>query len=503
MPQSRDAQGRFTSNNSNASSNGSSPVFNERVWSQMLENTSTIRKALWERLLDDRRDIDDECGYPPTGELTVQQYRRLYDREGIANRVVSLYPDESWAVSPMVFEDEDPDVSTPFEKEFDELAQTLRGNSWLEVEESHPVWEYCHRIDKLSGIGHFGVLLLGVDDGSDLEKPLDFRPGSKRRNLLFLRAFDESLVDIGTRVKDHNDPRFGQPEYYNIRFEQVHQTSGRAASLRTDSQTGELKRVHWTRVIHVADGLESNEVLAVPRIRPNYNRLYDLRKLLGGSGEMYWRGALPPLFLKSHPELGPKATIGSESKDAMENMMNTLQRWAFIAGVEPVQLAPTVVDPSKQIESQIDAICIQLGCPKRIFMGSERGELASNQDARAWNNRLAARQNRYLVPRLIAPLIDRLILIGCLSKPKSYSVVFPDMNALTEKEQAEIARMRTESIVKYIQGDGEAAMSLMDFWTTLQGLPEEIAQGIVERAMEVAREQDIEPELIEEEDGNE
>lgn len=491
MAKARNSKGQFTS-----SKKSNKQVENmNRAFQSFAQNASSLRRRIWERILDSRRDIDDECGYPSTGEMDVSYFRRLYDRNGIANRIVNIYPDECWKVVPTVFEDDDPNTETPFEKDLKELSKTLLGNSLFEGEEGNPLWEYCHRIDRLSGIGQYGVMLLGTDHGGDLEKPIQFNSSGKKTNeLLHITCYPEDLVQIGSRDNDPSSPRFLHPEYYYIDFENAKNTGGNQVYVnpRVNGGTQRGKRVHWTRVIHVAEVTESSEIFAVPRIRPNYNRVYDLRKLLGGSGEMYWRGALPPLILSTDPTMGAEVKLEDDSEDAFEQMMNTLQRWAFIPAVVPHQISPTVVDPSKQIEVQLDAICIELDCPKRIFMGSERGELASSQDKNKWGKNVTRRQNRYITPKIIVPLIDRLINIGALSRPTKYGVIWPELESMPPKEQAEIARLRTESLVKFIQGDGEAGMSLMDFWTTIQGLTDEEAEGLVERAMELREEEELE-----------
>jgi hypothetical protein len=41
------------------------------------------------------RDIATECGYPAV--VGIDQFRRLADRHGLAERVVNCPPDESWA----------------------------------------------------------------------------------------------------------------------------------------------------------------------------------------------------------------------------------------------------------------------------------------------------------------------------------------------------------------------------------------------------------------------
>jgi hypothetical protein len=134
---------------------------------------------------------------------------------------------------------------------------------------------------------------------------------------------------------------------------------------------------------------------------------------------MYWRGAFPGISLETHPQLGGDVKFPAGIRQTMSNYMDGLQRYLALTGVSAKTLAPQVVDPTPQIEVQIQAICIKMGIPKRIFEGSERGELASSQDSSAWNGRIRARQDNYLTPRLIVPFIDRLIAVGVLPEPKA------------------------------------------------------------------------------------
>lgn len=93
----------------------------------MVSNASLLRSNLLNKLIDPRRDIDDECGYPK--EITPVQYKFMYDREGIANRVVSIYSEETWGRDPEVWENESPD-ETEFEKAF------------KKVEKDNQLWSY-------------------------------------------------------------------------------------------------------------------------------------------------------------------------------------------------------------------------------------------------------------------------------------------------------------------------------------------------------------------------
>lgn len=595
-------------------SENNKPVYNQKQYDadmallETVNNVMTSRSQFINQFLDPRRNIDKECGYPETGSITPQIYRKLYDRESIATRVVQVMPQESWQHTPEVYEDEDTETETPFERAWDELAQSLRGDSHYKSEEGSPIWEHLKRADMLSGIGHFGCLLMGFNDGKQLWEPLDKVPpdgfakditgvdtsGSKdtqtleakktqevaygsvtgavgtdaqytggqynpanpmalmqgdknsKLTLIFLRAFDESLVQIVQYEADISNPRFGQPVMYMITLNDPReQHTGVGLPLAT-------VRVHWSRVIHLADNLGSSEIFGVPRMRPVFNRLLDLMKLYGGSAEMYWRGAFPGLSIETHPQLGGDVVIDAEkTRSMLERYENTLQRYIQLSGMTAKSLAPQVVDPTPQIDTQLQAICILIGIPLRIFMGSERGELASSQDDDTWNGRVNERQNNYLTPRVIVPFVDRLILIGVLPIPNSseeeendeaapedaseeteteetpseevtgnafpdenqpkkgikkdprssnssgnntdrrgiqkvkqgYCVKWPDLNILTKSEMATTALARTQAMSAYVTGQVESLIDPQDYLSRELGYSEEEAKAILENTV--------------------
>jgi hypothetical protein len=323
--------------------------------------------------------------------------------------------------------------------------------------------------------------LLGVDDGLDLEEPIIPREGSK---LLYLRAFDESLVDVVSYESDRTNHRYGMPTMYSITLNDPMGSSHGGAGYDITQV-----KVHWTRVIHVADNLGSSEIFGRPRMRPVFNRLLDLDKLYGGSAEMYWKGAFPGYLFSSDPALKGDVNWNITTiRNQIEQYFNGLQRYAAVKGMQTSSLAPQVVDPTPQINTQIEAICILMGIPKRIFMGSERGNLASTQDENAWNDRLKYRQSTYVTPRIVVPFVDRLIWMGVLPEPKGYSVFWPDLATMTGAEKADIAGKRTKAMADYVGGNVESIMTPFDFITRILGFSEEEASVIVDSAMKAAEE---------------
>ncbi len=424
---------------------------------------------------DDRRDYDHECGWPK--DISIDQYRRMYERNPIAARVVQVFPKESWQVTPDIYENEDPKVKTPFEIKWEELSKSIRPErSYFQSKKGSPIWEYLKRADQLSGIGRYGVMLIGLDDGSNLSKPASLDATTERK-LTYIKVFPEYLARVSSLELNKNSSRYGFPLMYELSL------ANNEDDVTDEILTTKVTNVHWTRIVHIADNLESSETYGIPRMQQVFNALMDMRKLYGGSAEMYWQGAFPGFSFESDPALGGDVDIDVDStQDQVENYFNGLQRYLALRGLIAKSLAPQCVDPTPWIERQIESICIKLGIPKRIFMGSERGELASAQDDAAWNDRIRERQLTHVSPHVIIPFIDRLINLGVLPVPESYQIAWPDITSQTSQEKSQIAFQRTQALAQYSTSGAENVMPLMQYLTLVFGITEDEALKVVQLA---------------------
>ncbi len=435
-------------------------------WSNTLRQFLLPRYAYldFDRIVDPRHQIDLECGYPKF--ITPIMYRYLYDRDDVARRVVDIYPDESWAVNPDVCEDEDEETYTPFE-EF-----------WRILCDDFNVLQFLYRLDRLSGVGHYGALLLGIDDGKNLDEPIDEPEllagkrnsvGKNQRQLLYMRPFDEYLSFVQQFEVDVNHPRYGLPKFYNLVFlDMTIDSAGASIGTRLN------RRVHWSRVLHVTDNLQASNVFGIPRQQPVFNRLLDLRKIKGGSAEMFWKAAWPgisfeidPKFVADDPEFDK-----DEFRKEIEDYSNGLQRYLRLVGVSAKSLAPAIADPEKHVKVQMEAIASHGGIPIRIFLGSEEGRLASSQDKLTWNQRLGRRLKMTVEPNIIRGLINRLIAIGVMPPPKSgkYFVSWGDLNTSTDEDKANLALKWTQSISQYVASGAFHFISPIDYMTIILGL---------------------------------
>src|SRR5436190_6573116 len=95
-------------------------LLNQAVSAVVNERTSFLKRGF-----DARRDLNAECGYPDdqSGSLDESDpafYRVLFDRDQLANRVISMMPKECFAITPAVYESEDPEDVTEFEEFWDD-----------------------------------------------------------------------------------------------------------------------------------------------------------------------------------------------------------------------------------------------------------------------------------------------------------------------------------------------------------------------------------------------
>lgn len=479
------------------------PALTDNIRSEMLAMAANIHSSRWgylESMMDPRRNIEQECGYSDLDVHDPYEYRKLFDQDPIASRVIKLFPMETWGLPPEIYESEDPKAKTPFETAWQELGANMGGDNWHEDPDCTVIWEMLRRADIAAGIGHFGVILLGFNDTADLKEPVDgidengissiavrkksgaVANAKPVRKLLYMRVFDESQVTISRLEDNPSNPRYGQPLIYNINFVDIENQAIGGATLSVGT-----KEVHWTRVIHVVDNVLSSEIMGIPRCKPVLHRILDLRKLYGGSAEMYWKGAFPGLSIETQPQLQGDVEIDVEGmRQQMFDYMNSLQRYLTLTGMTAKTLTPTVSDPTAQINVQLEAISIELGVPMRILKGSERGELASSQDAAAWIDRLKDRQRMNTTPRLIVPFVNRLIQAGALPMPKRYVTAWPDMASLSEEEQARVGGLIVDVMTKYIQGGLEVLMTPMDFMMRILHFSQDEAEGILEAAIEAA-----------------
>ncbi len=370
------------------------------------------------------RDVYMALGY--STKISFEDYLGRYLRQDIAKAVIDRPVKATWQ-GPVEVVESNKSKDTEFEK------------TWKDLDKQLGIKAKLTRLDRLTGIGRYGVLLLGLDDVANKEG-LSEPVKEGQRKLLYIKPFSEKSALISTYVTDPKDERYGKPLMYEIKVADV--ANGSAATVK----------VHYTRILHVVDDPLESDIIGTPRLEAVFNRLMDLEKLIGGDAEMFWRGARPGYHGKVDPEYTMTEDAKTDLTDQLDEYEHNLRRFLINEGIDIEALAPQIADPANHVDIQIQMISAVTGIPKRILTGSERGELASSEDRGAWLAYVQSRREDFAEPAIVRPFIDKLLELGVLPEPADdYDVKWLDLFSVSEKDRVDIGKGRATALREYIQ----------------------------------------------------
>ena len=450
-----------------ADRNGADPdQLAEEVMAAFAQNSDVMARAAISNALGKQyrgnRDLYQVLGYERNP--TIDDYYATYRRQDIARTIVEAPAKTCWRKEPEII-----DGTEETDSAFQEDVHTLF--------DEYRLLHYLERADIVSGIGQFGVLFIGFTDGRDLEE--EVTPGTFSSDagggeelpldgLAYLAPFSERHVDVKEVELDPTNPRYGLPRLYEIEFEEGNNTK---------------TVVHWTRVIHVADRLLESEVYGRSRLEGVLNRLFDLEKVVGGVAEMTWRGADRKFVISVDPSLG-QVLDRKEFEKEFDEMIHNMRTAAYAQGTEIHTIEGEVADPSGIVDKLLNLIAGETGIPKRMLIGSERGELASTQDRATWLERNSERQTAFCEPQMFRPLIDRLEFYDVLTDPseEDWEIEWPPLFELNEVEQAETMHKRAQALASASPyGDPEQLATIEEIREQILGWqPERGSETIVE-----------------------
>jgi hypothetical protein len=354
---------------------------------------------------DGDRDLYKTLGYDR--RLTPRKFRERYRRNGMAKRIVNAIVEATWRGGAEIIEDENPEIITPFEQ------------AWIDLDMRLNLWPNFARADKLSRLGRFGTLYLGLpgDPGTPVQS-------ATAEGFVYVQPFGEDSVSVDTLETETLSPRFGMPVTYKINRSRKKQAE---------------RIVHYTRMQHVAGDVIDEIIFGTPALECVWNLLDDLDKVTGGGAEAFWIRANQGL----HIDVDKEAELGEGDEqrldDEIKRYTHKQQRFLRTIGAKVKSLGSDVADLRGPAGAIVDQISAATGIPQRILMGSERGELASSQDRLNWDDQVTDRRTSFAGPSVVRPFIDNQITLGVLPIPAKYEPRWPQIQSLTIDERAKIA----------------------------------------------------------------
>lgn len=363
-----------------------------------------------------KRDLYEALGYQR--QLFPMDYRSRYNRNGVAARIVECKPQDTWRGGGQLMENDDPSTDTPFETAWDELNKRLR------------VWPLFEKVDILAGIGRYAIIVLGAP--GVMEEPLE---KCSAQELKYLSVYAEEDAVVAEFETDQFNERYGLPKIYNITRTAVKTTAGTS----TVTTKGPGKRVHWSRVQHVADGLLDDQVYGTPRLERCWNLLDDLEKVTGGGAEAFWKRADGGLQLDLDPMMDLDDAAVEEMKQQTEDYVHGLKKVVRTRGMSMNRLGSDVANFKDPVDSVISQISAGTGIPQRVLMGSEQGKLAADQDSIKYYRSIEARRLAFAETHVVRPFVNRMIELGVLPPSKEYVVQFSQIRTMDDDEKALLA----------------------------------------------------------------
>jgi len=364
-------------------------------------------------LYDGERDLHDTLGYKHSPD--VSDFWDLYNRADIAKAIVDKPAKATWSEGVTVH---GPDAnSVPPDRGDDGLH-----DSFESMKRENGVVSSLVRADMVARVGRHGVLVIGVNDGRSLKQPL-----GSASELKYLTPLSERRIQGFELGENPTNERYNKPMTWHLDFEDE-----------------ENREAHWTRVVHIAEQQREHAVYAVPILRPIYNRILDWQKVIGGSAEMFWRGADRKLVANLDPDAG-RLDNTDDMREQVEEMRHGLRDTVFARGLSIDALGGNDVDPSGVADTILDAIASETDIPKRILIGSERGELASTQDRANFYGNMEDRRRQHAGPGILRPFVNRLQRADILPAG-DFEIHWPELFVLDASEKAEIASKKANAV---------------------------------------------------------
>lgn len=356
-----------------------------------------------------KRKMYDIFGYSKT--ISYTEVLARYRRQDIMTRVVDAPANALW---------NNPPVVTSNNAEWDKI--------WNELVINQGLYQILSRVDKMSGMGEFAALLIGVDATHDLALPIE---GGLKRKLLYLQPYGQDAVSISAVHGDPGKASYMQPATYSI-------TPNVSSNVPVTNISGMPKmfKVDASRILHVGENYLNDTVFGNPRVERIWNLLDDLMKIVGGTAETFWLTANRGMQIDVDKEMELTEEDEEALTDEIEDYVNQLRRFVRTRGVKINSLGSDVPNPQNIFNMILSLISGTTGIPKRILLGSEAGHLASEQDRQNWSDKIEERRKEFGEPTILWPLIKKLTQAGVLPNTAGLKIEinWPDAFKLTPLE---------------------------------------------------------------------
>ena len=232
---------------------------------------------------DTLHSISLDFGYPES--LTFTHFWNMYRRFGIAKNICDTPVDVAWMTAPDITSEDE-----GFVKEFNGLVDQVS------------FWQRLVGLDKRQRVGRYAGMFMQVRDGAPtLAQPIDKNVLNGPASLVRMVPVYEGQLDVLTTDQVATSDNFGLPTMYQLN------TNGTG---NRDEHASASVSIHPDRLIMAAEGADDGGIYGVPTLEAPYNSLMDLRKIIGGGAEGFYKNAAQSVIFDLKETSAAKVNTG-------------------------------------------------------------------------------------------------------------------------------------------------------------------------------------------------
>ena len=211
---------------------------------------------------DGRRDYNVLFGY--LADPKFSDFKSMYERS-LGFTLCTKLPKSCWRELPKI---------TVNDKEIlvDEMLELKKSGFFKSLE----------RADIANRIGSYSVMFIGVPDDMKPDMPIG-QANKDNFDGLYYRVYEECGINVAKWNDDPASSRFNMPEIYSLQtsLNESGSMMGKASAVK----------VHHSRIIHMAEGALSNELVGVSCLKAPWNALVDCAKVTGSNAEANFKNS--------------------------------------------------------------------------------------------------------------------------------------------------------------------------------------------------------------------
>ncbi len=372
-----------------------------------------------------KRDYNEIFGYGQS--LSIEDFRGMYYRGGYAKTIVNLFPKFCWR---------DPAVIRVNDKEIlvDEMTMLKRVGFFNAIE----------RADIANRIGRFSVLFIGIPDGLDPSLPVGAAKKDDFKGMYF-NVYEEDGIEVIEWDKDPASPRFNLPIMYTLRV-----TVNTDSKLLSDTTT---RRVHYSRIVHMAEGAISNSLVGTSSLEGCWNALIDKEKVRGGAGEAYYINSNQKIVIaaRAGTVFGKDAGAMDKFKENVDNFQNKKESVLRVSNADVTAINASMASPRAAFDVATEDTAGESRIPIRYLTTKVGGTVTGSEDKASLNGVVKDRQQQECTVWLLNSL-GIMSEAGILDLPDDAEIVWPVQQALNEKEASEVTKNKADAFKSVTEG---------------------------------------------------